>query len=377
MFTKTTLAKIAFVVALLGVLALAALAPSAARAFFQNSGLAGFFSRPTETAVAALSIESDSSYALPSQVEAPAGLQNDLSAGAGQDEFELVGTLTAKDGEAWKVDTYTVWVTSATEFKSALEVGAVVKVHGALQADGSILAREIELAPAGSQTGVDDNGNSSVLASTAAQFEFVDTLTAKDGQTWMVGAWTVTVTPATELKGVLEVGALVKVHGTRQADGSILAREIALALPEDTVKAGLVQIVGTLEAKAAASWTVSGITVVLSQTTEVYGSLNVGDRVKVEGTLLADGSIQAREIKLADADDDDDNGNDNEDRDDNSNDDNGNDDNSNDDNGNINDDNSNDDNSDDDDNGNDDNSSDDDNENDSDDGDDDDEGDDD
>lgn len=130
----------------------------------------------------------------------------------------------------------------------------------------------------------------------------------------------------------------------------------------------LVQFTGVIDAIDGDQWTVNGQVITVDPAVVRDGTFKIGDTVKVEGEVQADGTLTVTRVELPSGDDDnsnddnsnDDNGNDDNSNDDNGNDDNGNDDNSNDDNSND-DDNSNgrgldDDNSNDDDNGNDDNS---------------------
>ncbi len=144
----------------------------------------------------------------------------------------------------------------------------------------------------------------------------------------------------------------------------------------DKPRASLVEFTGVIEAIDGNQWTINGQVITVDPAVLRDGPFAVGDTVKVEAEVQADGSVVVTRVEppVAGLDDNsnddngnDDNSNDDNGNDDNSNDDNGNDDNSNDDNGNDdnsnddngNDDNSNDDNSNDDDSSNDDNSNDD------------------
>lgn len=104
------------------------------------------------------------------------------------------------------------------------------------------------------------------------------------------------------------------------------------------VEAALVEFTGVIEAIDGNQWTVNGQIITVDPSVVADGPFNVGDTIKVEAEVAADGTIIVTKVEAPSADDNsnDDNGND-----DNSNDDNENEDNSNDDNGN--DDNSNDD----------------------------------
>lgn len=123
----------------------------------------------------------------------------------------------------------------------------------------------------------------------------------------------------------------------------------------------LVQFTGVIDAIDGDQWTVNGQVITVDTAVVRDGTFKIGDTVKVEGEVQADGTLVVTRVELPNdaSNSNDDNGNDDNSNSSNANDDNSNSSNSNDDN--SNDDNSNgrgldDDNSNDDDNGNDDNS---------------------
>lgn len=221
--------------------------------------------------------------------------------------FELVGTLFANDGEQWDVSGITVVVSPTTELKGTLEVGMLVKVEGTLQADGSVLAREIKPA----LTGADPENNGNVDPGNPHdgddESELIGTLTAMvDESTWTLnGVITIILDENTELESGITVGEMIKVEGALQEDGSILARQIkrfAFEKMNGKTAFGESEIVGKLDEMIDENtWTVSGITVMLNDQTEREGSFEVGVTVKVEGMFQADGSILAREVKVVTA----------------------------------------------------------------------------
>lgn len=151
---------------------------------------------------------------------------------------------------------------------------------------------------------------------------------------------------------------------------TLLISACGAATPADTgagkVQAAPLEFIGVIESISGdgTEWTFTDGQVITIDPSVVHdGPFDVGDTVKVEAEVAADGAITVTRVEAPSPDDNsnddnlnDDNGNDDNSNDDNINDDNGNDDNSNDENGN--DDNSNDDNGNDDssndDNGNDD-----------------------
>lgn len=127
----------------------------------------------------------------------------------------------------WLVSARTVHVTTSTEIeqeRSAIVVGSCVAVHGAVQADNSIAATEVE------SEGADD---CSPAAGGAGAFHvegLVDSVplggTVGD---WNISGRTVRVTVTTEIKvffGAIVVGACVEARGALGADGVLAANEI-------------------------------------------------------------------------------------------------------------------------------------------------------
>ena len=66
--------------------------------------------------------------------------------GVRDQEVEFTGVVQAMNGNTWTVDGRTFVVDISTEIKDTIAVGQTVKVHARMAADGSLTAREIELA---------------------------------------------------------------------------------------------------------------------------------------------------------------------------------------------------------------------------------------
>src|SRR5690606_40545715 len=81
------------------------------------------------------------------EIELAQGDDDNRSAGANPaGEREFFGTVEAMNGNVWTISGQQVVVTATTEIKNTIVVGSLVKVHATPQADGTPLAREIELA---------------------------------------------------------------------------------------------------------------------------------------------------------------------------------------------------------------------------------------
>jgi len=96
----------------------------------------------------------------------------------------------------------------------------------------------------------------------------------------------------------LHAGDVVRVEGTLQAGGKVLAREIERAASPGSNEVLLSGAIGSLDATAA-KLTVSDLAIATDASTRFaaatgFADLRVGDRVLVQGTLQPDGSVKAR-----------------------------------------------------------------------------------
>ena len=99
----------------------------------------------------------------------------------------------------------------------------------------------------------------------------------------------------------LAVGQLVRVEGSVNAEGQVLAREIRVLVTPDQSS---VRIRGVIESIAPPTLKILGLTIATDANTRFnvhsLANLMVGDVVQVEGRFLADGTVLARSIeKLA------------------------------------------------------------------------------
>ncbi len=126
-------------------------------------------------------------------------------------ETEVVGVIEAiEGGTTFTVNGVRVSAAGA-EFYTAIRVGAVVKVEGVLQPDGTILAREVK----GPQ---DDD----LLP---GEGEFTGVLTSLSSTSAVVNGIVFDITSA-EIEPGLALGMVVQVHALLSDDGVWVAREI-------------------------------------------------------------------------------------------------------------------------------------------------------
>jgi hypothetical protein len=116
---------------------------------------------------------------------------------------------------------------------------------------------------------------------------------------------------STEMGESIQAGDLVRVEARLEADGRLVAREVVVSNPAQTMSAGFgsaapqnsstageIEVVGTLDSIAANSWVISGQAFAITSATEIKGSLKVGDQVKVHAYTSSAGVLTAREIEL-------------------------------------------------------------------------------
>ena len=114
--------------------------------------------------------------------------------------------------------------------------------------------------------------------------------------------------------GAIQVGDFVKVEGVLLPDGTIQASRVDVeeedeADDDEDEEVNEVKFTGTISSKGASSLVVAGRTVLVDGSTRIDGrrhgstsfsSLSVGQRVEVEGRLVAGGAVLAERIKVED-----------------------------------------------------------------------------
>ncbi len=265
-------------------------------------------------------------------------------------EAEFTGSVTVVGTSSLNVSGITVLVPPATEIKrgsakialSDIKVGETVTVEGALNPDGTVMAREIKAlgaspsptpTPSSSPT---PSPSPTPTPSTGSPIEFSGAISNVGATSLVVSGRTVSVNSSTEIKrdGVtarladLKTGDTAKVEGLL-SNGDVLAREIKAT--SGSSPATKVKFNGTIQSiTLPSSLMVSGTKVVVNGSTEIkksdggggdddgddddddkddddkgsnqgsgsLSSLQVGQRVEVEGTTQSDGSVLAKKIKV-------------------------------------------------------------------------------
>jgi hypothetical protein len=203
----------------------------------------------------------------------------------------LTGTFLGTDPEGnWIVNGMPVAVDALTRLQGSPAVGRPVAVEAIRQRGGSLKALM-----------VNGESRSSSQGKKKAKLRGTVEDLLVDG-TLIVDGIHVVLSPLTEMEDETRVGDFVEVEALLQPEGSLLAKEVVnlgIVEGQDIPESSTVEIEGTLESinEDDNILVVNGIKIALSVLSETKGELIVGSPVKLEGFLLPDGSIRARELK--------------------------------------------------------------------------------
>ncbi len=221
-----------------------------------------------------------------------------FSASSSSVEFNFRDVVVSMGANSWVIGSRTVLVDASTLIDSGILAGSLVEVEGRL-VNNELLAGKITLEDSGNPTPMPEV---TPLPARQAAIELTGKLEAISSASLQLGGLTFAVNAATEIKDNPAVGDIVKVEGTRAADGSLTALEVQLADFDKLPESGVVnaEIKGTVESIAPALWVIGGFNVAVDANTQLSSSLAVGSFAKAEGKLQTDGSLLAREIRPAD-----------------------------------------------------------------------------
>ena len=227
----------------------------------------------------------------------------------GDDEGDFTGAIQSLPPSGllgtWVVAGRTVQVVSTTSLEQengGFAVGAIVEVEGLPDANGVIVASEMELKSGGTATPQPE----------PEDLEIVGTIDALPAGgligTWQVSGRSVIVTAATELdaeNGAFAVGVTVEVEGALDITGAVIAAKIE-SKPGSGATEPPLEFFGTVNALPTGSsgligvWNVGGKLVNVTAQTVIEaegGAIVVGTAVEVKGWLQPDGMIDAQKIE--------------------------------------------------------------------------------
>lgn len=192
--------------------------------------------------------------------------------------FSFIGTVEAIAPEAWTISGRAVRVDAITQIQPGLQVSDTVKVQGGLAADGTFWAASI----------------ARFETSTGEAFSLMGVVQSISDTVWAVSGFTFTVDVSTTIEAGIGVGDVVSVQGEVLADGT----RRALSITKLNAEVGTFDFVGIVVSRDP--WNVSGVPLQTDEATRIDDDIRVGNRVRVRGRLLADGTYLAREIEQLD-----------------------------------------------------------------------------
>ena len=129
-------------------------------------------------------------------------------------QFQIQGVLSQMQGSVWTVSDVRFTILAETLISDVPEIGQNVQVTGRVLEGGEWVADSIEPV---------DEDEASEESST-----FVGVVQAKDGTTWQIGEWSVSIDSQTEISLGVQVGSTVRVSFTQTEDGLWVAQKIEL-----------------------------------------------------------------------------------------------------------------------------------------------------
>jgi len=196
--------------------------------------------------------------------------------------FTITGPVGAIGATEWTVAGQVILVDDETDIDADIVVDDLVSVEGVILDDGSLLAQEIHR--------IDE--------APGQPFAFTGVVQAIADETWTISGVTVSIDNETVIDQGIVLGDIVEVQGLILDDDTWLAQVIELAEPvaSDFEFTGVVDSIDP--------WMVAGISFETDEWTEIEADIQVGDLVRVEGQILADGTWLASQIALLDDDGD-------------------------------------------------------------------------
>ncbi len=191
----------------------------------------------------------------------------------GEGEVTHTGRTRIIGGQSFETDENTVVVGNP-------QVGDWVFVEGHLLPDGVRVADRIVLLRRAPQNRFTITGRVESITNTV----------------WTVAGQVIVVNEETKVEDDIQSGDLVRVEGVILEGGTLLAEHIHLI---EEKPGWPFHFVGVVQAQdtAGETWTVSGVTVTISDTTAIDKGILVGDVVAVQGWILDDGTWLANSIE--------------------------------------------------------------------------------
>lgn len=152
-------------------------------------------------------------------------------------EVVFTGTIESMNGDQWVINGQTVIVDPSVLRDGPFMTGDSVKVEARVAGDGSVTAQRVEspsaadLAGSASATSTPGPVSTASTAVAGSSPEITGTVEAMTDTTITLDGQTFTLAPGAEIKNIITVGMVVKLHFVANPDGSLSVREVEIANP--------------------------------------------------------------------------------------------------------------------------------------------------
>jgi len=190
-----------------------------------------------------------------------------------ENQFSFTGTVEVISGTQWTIAGRVVRVDDLTKIDEGIAVGDQVEVQGGIAQDGTWWA-------------------SSITRTAANGFEFTGVVQSIISDTWTISGISVTVNVSTTIEAGIVVSDVVHVEGEILDDGTWLATSIQKTAENTFDFTGVVISMDP--------WIVDGVPISVTEQTTIDEGIDIGNRVRVVGRVLADGTWLAESITQLD-----------------------------------------------------------------------------
>lgn len=142
------------------------------------------------------------------------------------------------------------------------------------------------------------------LSKPVSELGFLGTVEGISDVAWNIDGRMITLSDDTKLESELRIGDTVRVEVELDAGGFLNAMVIEPSSSDLFVIGSEVEFFGVVAEITPTMWTIGSFEVAVHPGTEIKGLIQVGDLVKVHAAIGEGGSLSAREIELANDDDD-------------------------------------------------------------------------
>ncbi len=207
--------------------------------------------------------------------------------GAPGSEMKFSGVVSSVDAGQIVVDGQTIALTADTKVEGNLQVGSMVEVKAYLGADGTYVAKKVEVKSTAGQ------------GAPGSEMKFSGVVSSADAGQIVVNGQTITITADTKVEGNLQVGSTVEVQAYLGADGTYVAKKVEVkSAPGQGTPGSEMKFSGVVSNMDLGQIEIDGLTITLTAETKVEGNLQIGSTVEVEAYLGADGTYVAKKVEV-------------------------------------------------------------------------------